>query len=142
MMRLTRRYGFSASHRLYSPDLSEEQNRDTFGKCANPYGHGHNYEVEVTVCGPVDGVTGRVVDLSVLDGLAEEEILGPFRYRDLNNEVPAFAEVVPTTENLAIEVDRRLRAAWSGAFGGGEPRLEKVRIRETARNICEIRGIR
>lgn len=141
MMRLTRRYGFAASHRLYSPELSEEQNREIFGKCANPYGHGHNYEVEVTVCGRVDGVTGRVVDLSVLDGLAEEEILRPFRYRDLNKEVPAFAEVVPTTENLAIEVDRRLRAAWNGVFGSGEPRLEKVRIRETARNICEIRSL-
>jgi len=139
-MRLTRRYAFAASHRLYSPQLSEEENRETFGKCANPHGHGHNYEVEVTVCGPVDPVTGRVADLSVLDGLAEEQILKPFRYRDLNKEVPAFEAAVPTTENLALEVDRRLRAAWKTAFASGEPRLEKVRIRETARNICEIQG--
>lgn len=139
MMRLTRRYAFAASHRLYSPQLSEAENRETFGKCANPHGHGHNYEVEVTVSGAVDGITGRVVDLGVLDSLAEEHILKPFRFRDLNREVAAFATVVPTTENLALEVDRRLRAVWGRVFRGG-PKLEKVRIRETARNICEVQG--
>jgi 6-pyruvoyltetrahydropterin/6-carboxytetrahydropterin synthase len=135
---LTRRYGFAASHRLYCEHLTEQQNRDTFGKCANPFGHGHNYEVEVTVSGEVDPVTGRAVDIAVLDNLADEQILKPFRHRDLNREVPAFATAVPTTENLAIEVDRRLRMSWTGAFPANQPRLEKVRIRETARNICDI----
>lgn len=138
IVRLTRRYEFFASHRLHSPALTEKQNRETYGKCNNPHGHGHNYEVELTVQGEVDPVTGRVVDLAVLDRLAYEQILAPFRYRNLNEEVEAFLTLVPTTENLGAEVDRRLRAAWLDAFAGFGPRLEKVRIRETERNICEI----
>jgi 6-pyruvoyltetrahydropterin/6-carboxytetrahydropterin synthase len=137
-IRLTRRYSFAASHRLHSPLLTDEQNRQTFGKCNNPHGHGHNYEVEVTVTGAVDAMTGRVVDLNILDKLAADQILKPFAFRDLNQEVAAFGTIVPTTENLAIEVDRRLRASWPATFGGDGPRLEKVRIRETARNICDI----
>jgi 6-pyruvoyltetrahydropterin/6-carboxytetrahydropterin synthase len=139
-IRLTKRYAFAASHRLHSPLLTDEQNRETFGKCNNPHGHGHNYEVEVTVCGGVNALTGRVVDLDTLDKLAEEQFLRPFRFRDLNQEVSAFRTVVPTTENLALEVDRRLREAWSGFFSTSGPQLEKVRIRETARNICEVQG--
>jgi 6-pyruvoyltetrahydropterin/6-carboxytetrahydropterin synthase len=137
-VRLSRRYAFFASHRLHSSALTEEQNRETFGKCNNPYGHGHNYEIELTVRGVVDPVTGRVVDLDLLDRLAEEQILAPFRYRNLNEEVAVFRTVVPTTENLGAEVERRLREAWGRAFPAHEPSLEKVRIRETDRNICEI----
>jgi len=133
-VRLSKRYGFAASHRLHSPALTDEVNRETYGKCNNPYGHGHNYEVELTVCGTVDPVTGRVVDLGLLDALAEKQILVPFRHRNLNEEVTAFRTTVPTTENLGLEVDRRLREAWPETF----PRLEKVRIWETDRNICEI----
>ncbi len=136
-LQLTKRYAFAASHRLNSPLLSDAENDATFGKCNNPHGHGHNYEVELTVAGPVDPGTGRVVDVGALDALAEEQILAPFRFRDLNKEVPVFATVVPTTENLAVEVDRRLRAAWPATMAA---RLEKVRIRETARNICDIYG--
>jgi 6-pyruvoyltetrahydropterin/6-carboxytetrahydropterin synthase len=139
-IRLCKRYGFAASHRLHSPALTDEENRETYGKCNNPYGHGHNYEVELTVRGTVDPVTGRVVDLALLDDLAEEQFLAPFRYRNLNEEVPAFRTTVPTTENLGLEVDRRLREAWLGTFPKGGPRLEMVRIRETDRNICEITG--
>ncbi len=138
MVRLSRRYAFFASHRLHSPAMTDEQNRETYGKCNNPYGHGHNYEVELTVRGDVDAVTGRVVDLALLDGLAEEQILAPFRYRNLNEEIAAFRTVVPTTENLGAEVDRRLREAWGRTFADGEPQLEKVRIWETERNICEV----
>jgi 6-pyruvoyltetrahydropterin/6-carboxytetrahydropterin synthase len=137
-VRLSRRYVFFASHRLHSAALTEEQNRETFGKCNNPHGHGHNYEVELTVRGAVDPVTGLVVDLHLLDRLAEEQILAPFRYRNLNEEVAVFRSVVPTTENLGAEVDRRLREAWGGTFPVHGPALEKVRIRETERNICEI----
>jgi 6-pyruvoyltetrahydropterin/6-carboxytetrahydropterin synthase len=141
IVHLTRRYGFAASHRLHSPALTDEQNRETYGKCDNPHGHGHNYEVELTVRGTVDPVTGRVVDLKVLDDLAERQIVAPFRYRNLNEEIAVFRTIVPTTENLGLEVDRRLRDAWLETFGSGGPRLEKVRIRETDRNICEIAGI-
>lgn len=135
---LSRRYKFAASHRLHSPALSDEQNRETYGKCDNPHGHGHNYDIELTIAGPVDPVTGRVVDLVRLDGLAEKQILAPFRYRNLNEEIPAFQSLVPTTENLARELDRRLRQAWPDTFGNTGPRLEKIRIWETDRNICEI----
>jgi len=137
-IRLSKRYEFAASHRLHSPALTDEENRETYGKCNNPHGHGHDYEVELTVRGTVDPLTGRVVDLGLLDDLAEKQILAPFRYRNLNEEVAAFRTIVPTTENLSLEVDRRLREAWPRTFGSGGPRLEKVRIRETDRNICEI----
>jgi 6-pyruvoyl-tetrahydropterin synthase len=86
----------------------------------------------------VDGVTGRAVSLAALDALAEREVIGPLRYRNLNEEVEAFRTAVPTTENLTNEIVRRLRAAWAGAFPEGEPRLEKIRIWETERNICEV----
>jgi 6-pyruvoyltetrahydropterin/6-carboxytetrahydropterin synthase len=137
-VRLSKLYTFPASHRLHSSALSDEENRALYGKCDNPHGHGHNYEVELTVRGPVDAVTGRVIDLFALDRLAEEQILAPFRYRDLNAEVDAFREAVPTTENLAAEVDRRLRSVWRSVFAAGGPELEKVRIQETERNICEV----
>lgn len=140
-VRLSRRYRFFASHRLHSAALTDAENVETYGKCNNPYGHGHNYEVELTVRGRVDPRTGRAVDLATLDALAEAEILAPFRYRNLNEEVAAFRTVVPTTENLGLEVDRRLQEAWGRVFLAGGPSLEKVRIWETERNICEVGGI-
>jgi len=136
-VRLGRRYGFPASHRLFNPALTDEENRDIFGKCANPFGHGHNYEVELTVRGRVDPVTGRAVDLAVLDAVVESNVLAPFRHRNLNEEVPCFARTVPTTENLAVEVHRRLAEAWPSMFGP-ETVLEKLRIWETERNICQL----
>ena len=109
MVRLTRRYTFSASHRLHSPLLSDAENRAVYGKCNYPEGHGHDYEVELIIRGPVDAVTGRVADLAALDDLARREIIEPLAYRNLNVEVEAFRDAVPTTENLARELDRRLR---------------------------------
>jgi 6-pyruvoyltetrahydropterin/6-carboxytetrahydropterin synthase len=138
IVRVSRRYTFCASHRLHSPALTDAQNKQIYGKCNNPNGHGHNYEVEVTVRGQVDPVTGRAVDLRKLDQLAEEQILAPFRHRNLNEEVAAFLTEVPTTENLATEVLRRLHAAWPLMFSAEGPLLEKVRIWETERNICEL----
>jgi 6-pyruvoyltetrahydropterin/6-carboxytetrahydropterin synthase len=138
---LSRKYAFSATHRLHAPSLNDAQNRAIYGKCNNPHGHGHNYEIEITVSGPVDRVTGRAVSLEALDALAAREVIDPLRYRNLNEEVAAFRTAVPTTENLASEVDRRLRSAWAGAFPTGLPRLEKIRIWETDRNICEISAV-
>jgi len=140
MVHLSRKYGFSATHRLHALGLSDAENRAVYGKCNNPNGHGHNYEVEITVAGPVDAVTGRAVDLAALDALAAREVIDPLRYRNLNEEVAAFRSVVPTTENLTFELDRRLRAAWAGTFPSGLPRLEKIRIWETERNICDLSG--
>ena len=139
IVRLTRKYAFSASHRLHSSALTSDQNREVYGKCNNPWGHGHNYEVELTVRGEVDPDTGCVVDIPALDRLAEERVVAPFRLRNLNEEVAAFRSAVPTTENLTLEVERRLREAWPEVFPDGKPSLDAVRIRETERNICEIR---
>jgi 6-pyruvoyltetrahydropterin/6-carboxytetrahydropterin synthase len=138
MIGVTRKYRFAASHRLHTPQLSERENSELYGKCNNPYGHGHNYEVEISVHGPVDPATGHAVDLVELDRLVQAEILDAFDHRNLNAEIPRFTEVVPTSENLALELDRRLRARWHTAFPGAWPRLEKIRIAETERNIFEV----
>jgi 6-pyruvoyltetrahydropterin/6-carboxytetrahydropterin synthase len=135
---LSRKYTFCASHRLHSSALTDDENRAIYGKCNNPNGHGHNYEVEVTVRGAVDRVTGRVVALDLLDRLVDEQILAPLRYRNLNEEIDAFRTAVPTTENLAFEVERSLQSVWAGIFGVAGPGLERVRIWETERNICEV----
>jgi 6-pyruvoyltetrahydropterin/6-carboxytetrahydropterin synthase len=138
MFRVTRRYAFAASHRLDSPRLAPEENRRIYGKCNNPYGHGHNYVVEVSVRGPLDGVSQRAVDTGALDRLVASEVLAHLDHRNLNAEVPAFQDLVPTSENLAAEVCRRLKRNWRTVFPGEWPRLEKIRIAETARNIFEV----
>ena len=139
MFRLTRRYAFAASHRLHSDALSEEENWSVYGKCNNPYGHGHNYQVEVSAQGPLDP-SGRVVDPRALDDLVSREVLATMEHRNLNTEVEPFQTIVPTSENLAMEICRRLKRSWSGSFTGPWPRLEKVRIVETPRNIFEIQA--
>lgn len=100
---LTRRVAFSAAHRYRKPDWSEEKNRSTFGSCAEPNFHGHNYVCEVTVSGPVDPVTGFVVDLGELDRILETEIMARFDHKNINLEVPEFADgkLIPSGENLA-----------------------------------------
>jgi 6-pyruvoyltetrahydropterin/6-carboxytetrahydropterin synthase len=138
VFRVTRRYEFAASHRLHSPELSDEENRRLYGKCNNPYGHGHNYAVEVSARGPADPATGRAVETGRLDELMAREVLRPFGHRNLNTDVNSFGSAVPTSENLAVEICRRLKRNWRAAFPGEWPRLEKVRIAETARNIFEI----
>ena len=139
MFRVTRRYAFAASHRLHTPRLSEEENRRIYGKCNHPYGHGHNYVLEVSARGPLDERTGSAVDVPVLDDLVEREVLAAFGNRNLNQEVAEFGgKVVPTSENLGVEICRRLKRHWHEAFPEGQPVLEKVRIAETARNIFEI----
>src|SRR5712691_9767251 len=100
---LTRRYMFSASHRLHSDAMSEEENKATYGKCNNPYGHGHNYTLEVTVSGPVDESTGMVCNLTDLDDFVQREILERFDHQNLNT-LTEFLKAVPTTENLCVVV--------------------------------------
>ena len=146
MFRVTRRYEFAASHRLHSGELSDEENRRLYGKCNNPYGHGHNYVVEVSVRGPLEGATGRAVDIAILDELVAREVVRPLDHHDLNREVAVFAGVVPgleptlvpTSENLGLEICRRLKRNWKQVFPGEWPKLEKIRIGETARNIFEV----
>ena len=137
-MRLTRRYRFSASHRLHSDRLSDAENDRMYGKCNNPFGHGHDYVLDVSVCGPLDVDSGRIVDLERLDGLIAREVLLPFDHKNLNADVGSFRTVVPTTENLAIEIRRRLEQSWVTAFGERGPALDRIRIEETKRNYIEL----
>jgi 6-pyruvoyltetrahydropterin/6-carboxytetrahydropterin synthase len=145
-LRLTRRYRFSSTHRLYSDELSEQDNRATFGKCANPYGHGHDYVLHVSVIGPLEPETGRIVDLDTLDGLVRDTVVRPFEHANLNVDVPEFAgtALVPTTENLAIVIQQRLEAEWTRRFQGdsslSHAALGKIKIEETKRNIFEVSG--
>ena len=135
---VTRKYRFSASHRLHAPQLGETENRELYGKCNNPFGHGHNYEIAVTVRGPVEARSGRVVNPELLDGLVRRQVLEPFEHRNLNEEVEAFRAAVPTSENLGREVVRRLKQNWREVFPADGPRLEKVAIAETSRNAFEV----
>ena len=133
MIQITRRYRLAAAHVLANPKLSMVDNQSIFGKCSNPNGHGHNYEFEVTVSGPIDPKTGRIVDLELLDDAFQEAIAGPYSHHNLN-DTEGFASLVPTTENfarvafedLSPEVERRTGA-----------RLVRVRLTETPRNIFE-----
>ena len=130
---LGRRYRFAASHRLHSARLSDEENLRLYGKCNNPLGHGHNYVVEICVSGDVDPATGMIANLADLDGFVEREILDAFDHRSLNDEVPAFRAEVPTTENLCVEIFRRVRAF-------PKAKLERVRVEETSNNSFEYAG--
>jgi 6-pyruvoyltetrahydropterin/6-carboxytetrahydropterin synthase len=140
MIRVTRRYRFSASHRLHSAALTESENRELYGKCNSPYGHGHDYLIEVSARGPRDRESGLALNTRELDRLVEEEVLLPFQHRNLNLDVPAFADLVPTTENLAAEVRRRLSRRWSEIFPAPWPVLDRIRIHETRRNAVELPG--
>jgi len=130
---LTRRYKFSASHRLHSESMSEEENRKVYGKCNNPFGHGHNYVIEITVSGTPASDTGMICNLADLDGFVNREILE--QYHDSNlNYMEQFQSTVPTTENLCVELHRVLQLRFSKA------RIEKVRIEETMMNSFEYAG--
>jgi len=130
---LTRRYRFSASHRLDSPELSPEENRATYGKCNNPHGHGHNYTLEITISGPVDPSTGMVCNLVDLDGFVEREVLSRYDLQNLNM-LQEFAQLVPTTENLSVEIFEILQRGFQKAH------LERVRLEETMMNSFEYTG--
>jgi 6-pyruvoyltetrahydropterin/6-carboxytetrahydropterin synthase len=130
---LGRRYHFAASHRLHSKKLSEAENVRIYGKCNNPYGHGHNYTLEVRFSGVVDPATGMIANLADLDAFVNERVIDPFDHRSLHDEVPAFREAVPTTENLCMEIFQRLKS-FSIA------KLETVRVEETSNNSFEYGG--
>jgi 6-pyruvoyltetrahydropterin/6-carboxytetrahydropterin synthase len=130
---LGRRYRFCASHRLHSAHLTEDENWRVYGKCNNPYGHGHNYVLEVSVSGDVDPATGMIANLADLDGFVEREVLAPFDHKSLNEDVAAFRDKVPTTENLCIEIFERLKTF-------PEAKLERVRVEETGNNSFEYAG--
>jgi 6-pyruvoyltetrahydropterin/6-carboxytetrahydropterin synthase len=132
---LTRRYRFSASHRLHSEEMSAQENQAVYGKCNNPYGHGHNYALEVTVSGPVNPATGMVCNLTDLDGFVEGEIVERFGHSNLNT-LQEFAKRVPTTENLCREIFERLEHG----FRIENVTVEKIRLEETLMNSFEYAG--
>ena len=140
MVYLTRRYRFAAAHRLHSDALSEEENQSVYGKCNNPYGHGHNYVLEVTVAGPVDPATGMVMELGFLDGTVEREVLERFDHKHLNLDVESFRNRVPTAENLCIEIYKLLRTNLEVSNGARSARLERIRLEETNSNFFEYEG--
>lgn len=130
---LTRRYLFSASHRLHCDQMTRDQNRATYGKCNNPFGHGHNYFIEVTVSGQVNPQTGMVCNLVDLDDCVRAEIVERFDHQDLNS-LPDFRDKVPTTEELSVVAFNILKQTFRAAH------LEKVRLEETSMNSFEYAG--
>jgi len=132
MVRLTRSFEFSAAHRLYCEGRSDEENRRLFGKCSNPHGHGHNYVLEVTVCGEIDTALGTIVDLPRLDRVVTERVIDPLDHKHLNVECPEFAELNPSAENIARVIFKRL----DGAFERAE--LSNVRVWETPKTFADV----
>lgn len=125
MVYLTRKAEFSASHYYHSPHFTAEENRRVFGKCNNPHGHGHNYTLEVTVKGEVDGRSGFVVDLKQLKEIMHREVIDVLDHRFLNKEVAEFQDRIPTTENLAVSIWNRIKPKLDLAV------LHRVRVYET-----------
>jgi len=129
---LSRRYSFAASHRLHVDALTPETNRTTFGKCNNPFGHGHNYIAQVTFAGHVDAATGMVTNLADLDAFSQREVLDSFDHTNLNT-LECFRDIPPTTENLCVEL-WRIYAQYPHA------KLERVRVEETGNNSFDYFG--
>ena len=133
-MYITRREVFSASHRLWNSDLSEEQNIELFDKCANPNGHGHNFVLEVTVVGDIKNESGYVIDLKKLKNIIREEIISKVDHKHLNYDVDFLKDKIPTAENIVRAFWRVLETKIS------EAKLSAIRLHETENNIVEYRG--
>ena len=134
-VRVTRRVHWNSAHRLYRPDWSDERNAEVFGPCANPHGHGHNYEMDVTVEGPIDPETGYVLDLKVLKDLLEARVVGDLDHRNLNVEVPWLEGLNPTTENLIVAIWDRIADRMPAGVT-----LHRIVLWETPRNFAEYTG--
>ena len=140
MLRLTRRYPFAASHRLHSDEFSAEENARLFGKCNNPFGHGHNYVVEVSLSGEADEASGMLIRRDEMDDFVNRNVLSKLDHANLNTSIPELENVVPTTENLTLLIQRWLAGAWEREFPGRSLRVSRVRIEETGRNSFEVEG--
>jgi 6-pyruvoyltetrahydropterin/6-carboxytetrahydropterin synthase len=140
MVHLTRRYRFSAAHRLHNDSFSAEENARVYGKCNNPFGHGHNYMLEVTVAGPIDLSTGMVMDLGFLDEVVSQQVLEPFDEVNLNLDTEVFRRLIPTTENLCVEIYRSLRKRLAYSAAAPQATLVRVGLQETSSNFVEYEG--
>lgn len=138
MTTLTKRYAFSASHRLASPALSDDQNRRIFGKCANPHGHGHNYYLEVSVSGDADPISGLTLGRRAMDDWVRDSVLERIDHTHLNSEFPEFGDRVPTAENILLVITDWLRTNWVRHFPGHDFALASLRLEETPRNSFQI----
>ncbi len=132
---VTRRVHFSAAHRLHDPNMSDEKNREIFGLCNNPNYPGHNYELDVSLEGPVDAETGYVVDLGLVKRIVEERVLTHLDHKNLNLDVPEFETLNPTTENIVVVI-------WQMLDGAFPAKLKKLVLWETPRNYVEYCGER
>lgn len=130
-MSVIRKAHFNAAHRLYRPEWSMEQNDKVFGLCNNANFHGHNYNLEVKITGEVDPVTGYVIDLKIVKDLIESEVIEAFDHRNLNLDVPDFANLIPTAEHIAYVIYNKLRAKLDPQFD------LHIKLYETERNIVE-----
>ena len=136
---VTRKIEFNAAHRLFNPELSDEENRLIYGKCSGTYGHGHNYVIEITLAGRIDRKTGYLFDLKELKSMLEQEIVARFDHCHLNFEVPELENSVPTTEILAVTIWEILEAKL-GAITNKEVSLHEVKIHETGNNSVRYLG--
>lgn len=134
MLYVTRREVFSASHRLYNNDLTTEENISLYDKCSNPYGHGHNFILEVVVCGEVDKKTGYVIDLKILKKIINELIISKVDHRSLNYEVDFLAGIIPTSENICVAIWNELQNKIPTG------KLYSVKLSETENNYVEYKG--
>jgi 6-pyruvoyltetrahydropterin/6-carboxytetrahydropterin synthase len=134
IVRVTRRLHFSAGHRLHNPELPDSENREIYGLCNNPSGHGHNYGLDVTLKGEVDPRTGYVFDLKRLKQLVEDTVLTDLDHANLNVDVPWLRGVIPTAENIAVQIWRKLEEVLPGGA------LARVVVSESERNRVEYRG--
>lgn len=136
MIYVTRKVHFNAAHRLHNPEKPEEWNRRVYGKCNHPNWHGHNYELEVVVCGMPHPDTGYVIDLGRLKKIVEEQIILPCDHKNLNMDVPFLKGIIPTAENLAKKFYEQLKKPVEEA-AAEESRLYSVKLYETERNFAE-----
>ena len=138
MTTITRRYRFCASHRLHAEALSESENNRVFGKCNNPYGHGHDYVLDVSVTGELNATTGLIVKLADLDHLVNTEVLSGFDHKNLNLDVAEFEQLVPTTENVVLVIAARLKKYWRIYLPYSSAWLSGISMQETERNSFEV----
>jgi 6-pyruvoyltetrahydropterin/6-carboxytetrahydropterin synthase len=133
---ITRKFHFSAAHRVFNPKLSDEENYRIYGKCSNPNGHGHNYIMKITVAGSIDETLGYVMDLTELKHLVEKEIINKVDHRNLNMDVDFMKNILPTTENLAMKFWEQIE----GKINNKNRKLYSVQLRETDNNSVEYKG--
>src|SRR5262249_17554479 len=133
MIRLSQKFELSASHRLHSAALSDDENRRTFGKCNNPHGHGHNYELQVTITGAPAEDRGVLINVPAFERTVKEVVIDPFDHKNLNVEVPQFRELIPTVENIAMTIYRMLKPKLKSDHAS----LASVTVWETPKTWCE-----